>query len=75
MSFFVLFVAWINSEEALFKASESQYPGVDEIGTMIDPFQKLFLSVSKWQKAEKKYVRLEHIDYNLLSYVTYIATF
>jgi hypothetical protein len=52
-------IAWINVEEQLYKYPQTQFPELDEINTGLDPFARLFQAVVKWQKAEKKYVRLE----------------
>jgi len=49
-------ISWINKEEALYKFQVTQFPEVDEISTTIDPYMKVFQTVSKWQKAEKKLV-------------------
>ena len=47
-------ISWINKEELLYKYPVSNYPEVDEVSTSVDPFMRLFLVVSKWQRAEKK---------------------
>jgi len=47
-------ITWINKEEGLYKFQVTQFPEVDEIATAIDPYMKVFQTVSKWQKAEKK---------------------
>lgn len=47
-------IVWVNKEEGLYKFQISQFPEVDEITTMIDPYMRLFQVVSKWQRSEKK---------------------
>ncbi|CAI8001099.1 Dynein heavy chain 7, axonemal, partial [Geodia barretti] len=47
-------ISEINREETLFKWSQSTYPQLDTIGGQLDPFQKLFSTILKWQKAEKR---------------------
>ena len=47
-------IQWVNKEEVLYKYPISTFPEVDEISNTIDPFQRLFHVVLKWQKAEKK---------------------
>jgi len=47
-------IAWVNKEEGLYKFQITQFPEVEEIATMIDPYIKVFQAVSKWQKSEKK---------------------
>ncbi|ESP01004.1 hypothetical protein LOTGIDRAFT_225521 [Lottia gigantea] len=57
-------IAWINKEEALFKYPVTTYPDVDEISTSLDPFNRLFNVVLKWQKAEKKWMDGSFMDLN-----------
>eukprot|EP00731_Ephydatia_muelleri_P021583 Em0014g174a len=47
-------IVQINKEEALFKWTPTTYPQLDQIHEMAEPYQKLFSTVLKWQKAEKK---------------------
>jgi len=47
-------IAWIHKEENLYRFEITQFPEVDEIAYMIDPFMKLFQLISKWQRLEKK---------------------
>lgn len=55
-------INWINKEEELYKYPQTQFPELEEINTGLDPFARLFQAVVKWQKAERKYVRLECIN-------------
>jgi dynein heavy chain len=47
-------IQWIHREEQLYKQPLTEFPEVEEISTMLDLFHRLFLVVSRWQKAEKK---------------------
>ncbi|XP_041350374.1 dynein heavy chain 12, axonemal-like isoform X3 [Gigantopelta aegis] len=49
-------ISWINKEEALYKYPITTYPDVDDITSSLDPFQRLFNVVLKWQKAEKRWM-------------------
>lgn len=40
----------------MFKWTPTTYPELDEIHTILDPYQKLFTTILKWQKAEKKFM-------------------
>jgi len=51
-------IAWINNEELLYKYPQTKFHDVDEINGNLDPFSRLFQAVVKWQKSEKKYVRI-----------------
>lgn len=56
-------MAYINKEEALYKWDLTTYPQLDSLKVNIEPYQKLFALIYKWQKMEKKYVQLECIIY------------
>lgn len=43
-------------EEDLFKWENTTYPEIDTITKAIEPYQKLFSMVVKWQRAEKKWM-------------------
>ena len=43
-------------EEDLFKWEQTTYPDVDYINVAIEPYQKLFSAVVKWQRSEKKWM-------------------
>ena len=47
-------ISEINREETLFQWSQSTYPQLDSIGGQLEPFQRLFTTILKWQKAEKR---------------------
>ena len=47
-------ITWINKEEVLYKFQVTQSPEVEEITTAIDPYMKVFQTISRWQKVEKK---------------------
>ncbi len=47
-------IVWVNKEEALYKYPISLFTEVEEIGTAVEPFQRLFQVIFKWQRAEKK---------------------
>ena len=38
----------------MFKWDATSYPEIEEITTAIEPYQRLFGLVVKWQRAEKK---------------------
>jgi len=47
-------IQWIHREETLYKRPMTEYPDVEDIGSSLDIFYRLFHVVSRWQKAEKK---------------------
>ncbi|XP_019624138.1 PREDICTED: dynein heavy chain 12, axonemal-like isoform X1 [Branchiostoma belcheri] len=49
-------ITFINKEEVLYKWEVTDYPEVNLISTGIDPYQKLFTTVVKWQRAEKRWM-------------------
>jgi dynein heavy chain len=49
-------IVFINKEEVLFKWDLTQYPLVEAVSTTLEPYQKLYGSISKWQKAEKRWM-------------------
>lgn len=49
-------MAYINKEEALYKWDLTTFPELEALKANIDPFQKLFALIYKWQRTEKKYV-------------------
>ena len=69
MYFFVF-----KQEEALFKFPQSSYPDVGDMNTIqsgegkmksnIDPYARLFTTVLKWQKAEKKWTDGSFLELN-----------
>jgi dynein heavy chain len=49
-------IQWIHREEQLYKQPLSEFSDVEEVGGTLELFYRLFLVVSKWQKAEKRLV-------------------
>lgn len=49
-------ISFINKEEELFKWEPTNYPEVDNIQVTMEPFQKLYTTVLRWQKAEKRWM-------------------
>ncbi|KAM6176988.1 dynein axonemal heavy chain 12 [Erethizon dorsatum] len=49
-------VQFINKEEELFKWELSKYPELDNLKNNIEPYQKFFNLVLKWQRAEKRWM-------------------
>ena len=54
----------INKEEELFKWTPTTYPHIDTILSQLDPYQRLFTTVFKWQKAEKKFMDGAFLELN-----------
>uniref|UniRef100_A0A4W3H1L8 Dynein axonemal heavy chain 12 n=1 Tax=Callorhinchus milii TaxID=7868 RepID=A0A4W3H1L8_CALMI len=57
-------IAYINGEEVLYKWDQSTYPFTDMIKVNIEPYQKLFGVVLKWQRTEKKWMDGTFFDLN-----------
>jgi len=49
-------IQWIHREESLYKQPLTEYPEVEDIGSSLELFYRLFYVIGRWQKAEKKYV-------------------
>ena len=50
-------ISFVSKEEELFKVNEpTEFPEVEEINAVIEPYQRLFATVSKWMKTERKLV-------------------
>lgn len=47
-------IEWIKNEELQFKMPQSEFPLLEAVKTSLDPFARLFSTVSKWQRNEKK---------------------
>lgn len=47
-------IVFINKEEALYKWDQTCYPQVEVINDSIEPYQRLFGLVLKWQRTEKR---------------------
>ncbi|XP_078466584.1 dynein axonemal heavy chain 12 [Lampetra planeri] len=57
-------ITFINKEEVLYKWELTSYPEVDAIRTKLDPFQKLFTLILRWQRAEKKWMDGSFLELN-----------
>lgn len=51
-------------EEELFKWEQTTYPEVEAITKAIEPYQKLFTTIVKWQRAEKKWMDGAFLELN-----------
>ena len=75
----------INQEEALFKFPQSSYQDVGDINTIqsgegkmkvnIEPYARLFNTVLKWQKAQKKWTDGSFLELNAIQIETDIHSF
>ena len=52
----------MTQEEELFKWDLTTYPEIDFVTVYIEPYQKLFSAVAKWQRSEKKWMDGAFID-------------
>ncbi|XP_046897139.1 dynein axonemal heavy chain 12 [Hypomesus transpacificus] len=57
-------IVFINKEENLYKWDQTFYPGVEVIKESIEPYQKLFALVLKWQRTEKRWIDGSFLDLN-----------
>lgn len=57
-------VVQINKEEELFKWEPTTYPQIDTIMASMEPYQRLFSAVFRWQKAEKKFMDGSFLELN-----------
>ncbi|KAG7472883.1 hypothetical protein MATL_G00114010 [Megalops atlanticus] len=57
-------IAFINREEQLYEWEQTSYPTVETIRERIEPYQKLFSLVLRWQRAEKKWMDGSFLDLN-----------
>uniref|UniRef100_A0A8C1ZXR8 Dynein axonemal heavy chain 12 n=1 Tax=Cyprinus carpio TaxID=7962 RepID=A0A8C1ZXR8_CYPCA len=57
-------IVFINKEEALYKWDQTTYPEVDVIKESIEPYQKLFNLVLKWQRTRKRWMDGSFLDLN-----------
>ncbi|XP_069499778.1 dynein axonemal heavy chain 12 [Ambystoma mexicanum] len=55
---------FINKEEALYKQELSSYPELDSIKVNIEPYQKAFALIYKWQRTEKRWMDGAFLDLN-----------
>ncbi len=57
-------IDWIRNEEVQFKLPKSEFPLVDTIKAQLDPYSRLFNTVLKWQRNEKKWVDGAFLELN-----------
>ncbi|KAG1961895.1 dynein heavy chain 12, axonemal [Pimephales promelas] len=57
-------IVFINKEEALYKWDQTFYPKVEVMKETIEPYQKLFNLVLKWQRTRKKWMDGSFLDLN-----------
>ncbi|OWK02486.1 hypothetical protein Celaphus_00010424, partial [Cervus elaphus hippelaphus] len=57
-------VQFINKEEELFKWELTKYPELDKLKVNIEPYQKFFNLVLKWQRTEKRWMDGGFLDLN-----------
>ncbi|XP_062316503.1 dynein axonemal heavy chain 12 [Osmerus eperlanus] len=57
-------IVFINKEENLYKWDQTFYPAVEVIKESIEPYQKLFGLVLKWQRTEKRWIDGSFLDLN-----------
>ncbi|XP_071484907.1 dynein axonemal heavy chain 12-like [Diadema antillarum] len=57
-------INFINKEEKLFKWDGTDYPEIEQITAAIEPYQRLFSLVVKWQRAEKKWMDGAFLELN-----------
>uniref|UniRef100_A0A8C3YTD1 Dynein axonemal heavy chain 12 n=1 Tax=Catagonus wagneri TaxID=51154 RepID=A0A8C3YTD1_9CETA len=57
-------VQFINKEEELFKWELTKYPELDKLKVNIEPYQKFFNLVLKWQRTEKRWIDGGFLDLN-----------
>uniref|UniRef100_A0A8C4T2P1 Dynein axonemal heavy chain 12 n=1 Tax=Erpetoichthys calabaricus TaxID=27687 RepID=A0A8C4T2P1_ERPCA len=57
-------IAFINKEEGLYKWDQTNYPELDTLKVNIEPYQKLFGTILKWQKSEKRWMDGAFLDLN-----------
>lgn len=47
-------IKWLHKEEVIFKLERTRFIDYDEVVQLVDPFSKLFYTIYRWQRAEKK---------------------
>ncbi|XP_048346084.1 dynein axonemal heavy chain 12 isoform X2 [Sphaerodactylus townsendi] len=57
-------VAFINKEEVLFNWEQTEYPDLETLKVTIEPYQKLFAFILKWQRTEKRWMDGGFLDLN-----------
>ncbi|XP_029456789.1 LOW QUALITY PROTEIN: dynein heavy chain 12, axonemal [Rhinatrema bivittatum] len=55
---------YINKEEALYKWELTTYPEMDALKANIEPYQKIFGLILKWQRTEKRWMDGAFLDLN-----------
>lgn len=50
-------IVFINKEEVLYKWDQTFYPELEVMKETIEPYQKLFNVVLKWQRTKKRFVK------------------
>ncbi|XP_067302544.1 dynein axonemal heavy chain 12 [Pseudorasbora parva] len=55
-------IVFINKEEALYNWDQTLYPEVDVLKETIEPYQKLFNLVLKWQRTRKRWMDGSFLD-------------
>uniref|UniRef100_A0A8B9BTE0 Dynein axonemal heavy chain 12 n=1 Tax=Anser brachyrhynchus TaxID=132585 RepID=A0A8B9BTE0_9AVES len=58
-------VAHINKEETLFKWKLSDFPLLSNLKVDIEPYQKLFQLILKWQQTQKRYFNIIYLRENI----------
>lgn len=48
-------IVFINKEEALYKWDQTFYPELEVMKETVEPYQKLFNVVLKWQRTKKRF--------------------
>ncbi|XP_053325574.1 dynein axonemal heavy chain 12 [Spea bombifrons] len=57
-------ITFINKEEALYKWDLTSYPELDFLKVNIEPYQKIFGLIYKWQRTEKRWMDGAFLDLN-----------
>ncbi|KAM4651998.1 dynein axonemal heavy chain 12 [Discoglossus pictus] len=57
-------VTYINKEEALYKWDLTTYPELESLKVNIEPYQKSFALIYKWQRTEKRWMDGAFLDLN-----------
>uniref|UniRef100_A0A8D0GGB1 Dynein heavy chain 12, axonemal n=1 Tax=Sphenodon punctatus TaxID=8508 RepID=A0A8D0GGB1_SPHPU len=68
-------VAFINKEENLLKWELTEYPDLENLKVNIEPYQKLFVLILKWQRTEKRWMDGAFLDLNGESMETEVDEF
>ncbi|XP_070594569.1 LOW QUALITY PROTEIN: dynein axonemal heavy chain 12 [Erythrolamprus reginae] len=57
-------VTFINKEEKLLNWEQTEYPELETLKVSIEPYQKLFVFILKWQRTEKRWMDGAFLDLN-----------